>query len=466
MQKLQLWVLSLALFACSGIASAAEDLVSLYQKAAQYDADYLAAIANTEADREEINKARAQFFPKAQLSVSRGRGITDRTTQSAIGAIDTHLDYETKNYALSIKQPLFNKETFASYNSAKSFVSAKEELLRQENAKLMLNLTSTFLEIIYAKQKTILLNSKINAVTQQLNQAKKRFEQGSGTVVETSEAQTNLDIAKAELILANNALNEHRDSLFNMTGFDVDAQQETLDVSLDTAKLPTLQTINENLDFWLSNAKQHNPEILAAEFSVEMARQDIEKKRAGHYATLDLVGVRSYSDNDSNNTLGSRFDTATLAVQLNMPLFAGGFVNASVRQALSKLTASEENLSGKIRETNTNVRKYFNGMQSQFLSIAAYQQAVKSSDTALSGTQKGFTAGIKTNIEVLDAQQKLYASQLELSKAQYSLVNDLVNLKYNAGLLNEAELVSISRFFVAGNKVENGNGNGKHAFNN
>lgn len=443
------------------IASAAGDLVSLYEKAAAYDADYLAAIANTEADREEINKARAQFYPKAQLSAARGRGNTDRTTQTAVGAIDTQLNYEIQNYVLSVKQPLFNKETFASYSSAKSFVKAKEELLRQENSKLMLKLISTYLEIIYANKKVSLITSKITAITQQLNQATKRYEQGAGTVVEVSEAQTNLDVAKAELILANNALNEHRDDLFNITGVEINAQEEILNASLDANKLPMQQTINENLDFWLKNAKQHNPEILAADYSVEMSRQDVEKKRAGHYPTVDLVGVRSYSDNDSNNTLGSSFDTTTLAVQLNMPLFAGGYVNANVRQALNKVNAAEENLSSKTRETNANVRKYFNGVQSQYLSIAAYKQAVKSSETTLLGTQKGFAAGIKTNIEVLDAQQKLYSNQLELNKAQFALVNDLVNLKYNTGLLDQAELISINDLFIADNKLESMS----HAFN-
>jgi TolC family type I secretion outer membrane protein len=450
------------LLTCTYYASAAGDLVSLYEKAATYDADYLAAIANTEADREEINKARAQFYPKAQFSAARGRGNTDRVTQTPAGGIETQLNYEIQNYVLSVKQPLFNKETFAGYSSAKSFVKTKEELLRQENSKLMLKLTSTYLEIIYAKKKVSLITSKINAITQQLNQAKKRYEQGAGTVVEVSEAQTNLDVAKAELILAGNALNEHSDDLFNMTGFEITAQEEILDASLDVNKLPTQQSINENLDFWLKNAKQHNPEILAAEYSVEMAKQDVEKKRAGHYPTVDLVGVRSYSDNDSNNTLGSSFDTTTLAVQLNMPLFAGGYVNANVRQALNKVHAAEENLSSKTRETNANVRKYFNGVQSQFLSIAAYQQAVKSSETTLLGTQKGFSAGIKTNIEVLDAQQKLYSNQLELNKAQFALVNDLVNLKYNTGLLDQAELINISHFFIAENKLESMN----HAFNN
>lgn len=459
MHRFHLLVIFIALTGFSRFVSAADDLIGLYQKAAQYDAEYLAALASTEADREEINKARAQFFPKAQLVAARGQGITDRTTQSAFGVIDTHLDYDIQNYAFSIKQPLFNKETLASYSGAKSFVSAKEALLRQENAKLMLKLVATYLEILYANEKTHLLTSKINAVMQQLNQAERKFQQGAGTVVEISEAQTNLDIAKAEFILANNALTNQLETLFNMTG-----QQATPDTKLDTAKLPIEQVINENLDYWLTSAKQHNPEISSAEYAVEVARQEVEKKRAGHYPTVDLVGVRSYSENDSNNTLGSRFDTTTLAVQLNMPLFAGGFVNASVRQALSKLTAAEETLNSKTREASANVRKYFNGVQSQFLSISAYQQAVKSSDIALIGTQKGFAAGLKTNIEVLSAQQKLYSNQLELSKSQYGLINELVNLKFYAGLLNETELASISHFFVAGNKVENGNG--KHEFKN
>lgn len=452
--RLRYYILIIALGVNAGKVYAADDLLGLYQKAVSYDANYRAAVANTEAGREEINKAKALFYPKAQLGASRGRGNTERVTQTALGAVETDLDYSTQNYALSVRQPLFNKETFATYNSAKSFVSTSEEQLRQETAKLMLKVTSTYLEILYANEKVALLEAKIKAVEQQLNQAQKRFEQGEGTVVEINEAQTNLDIAKAELIMANNAQAEHRETLRNMTGNAVDIASR-----LDSHKLPTKLEVAESLDFWLDSAKKHSPEITAAEHALESSRQEVEKKRAGHYPTVDLVGVRSYSENDSNNTLGSRFDTTTVAVQLNLPLFAGGYVNASVRQAQDKLTAAEEVLNSKVRETSANVRKYFNGVHSQFLSIAAYRQAVKSSDIALIGTQKGFTAGFKTNIEVLDAQQKLFNSQLELSRAQYSLINDMVNLKYSAGLLNEVELAKVSALFTGNGGYE------KHASN-
>jgi len=424
-------------------AWAEEDLNSLYQKAVEHNADYRAALVNTEADREELNKAKALFYPKVQMALSRGRGITDRTTQTAIGAIETNLDYRLENYGLTVRQPIFNKETWAIYGGAKSFVSAQESLLSQENAKLILKLTSTYLEILYARAKVNLLNAKVTAVSQQLRQAEKRYTQGSGTVVEINEAQTNLDIANVETIQAGNDLNEHLNTLQILTG-----EISPLSAELIVSKLPISLPKEENMTYWLGMATQHNPEISAATHTLEVAKQELEKRRAGHYPTLDLVGARSYSENDSNNTLGSRFDTTTVALQMNVPLFAGGYVSANVRQAANKLTAAEESLTAKTREVEYQVRKYYNSVETQFQTINAYQQAVKSSRVAMEGTQKGFIAGFKTNIEVLDAQQKLFSNQLELTKSQYSLINDLVNLKFSSGLLNQGELTKISAMFI------------------
>ncbi|CAG0961590.1 partial Outer membrane protein TolC, partial [Gammaproteobacteria bacterium] len=189
------------LLPCACMAGA-DDLISLYRHAVEYDADYRATAANTEADREEINKARAQFFPKAQFSASRGRGETDRTTQTALGPLDTHLNYSTRNYALSIRQPLFNKEVAAGYQSARAYVSEQESLLLEARGKLMLKVTEAYLQTVYTRERIALLEAKIEATGRQLAQAKKRYDGGVGTVVEVSEAQTNLEVSVAELARA------------------------------------------------------------------------------------------------------------------------------------------------------------------------------------------------------------------------------------------------------------------------
>jgi len=434
---------TLAIYASAPL-HAAENLLSLYEKALQYDAQYKAAEANMAAEREEINKSRALFMPRVQFGASVGRGATDRTTQTTLGAIDTRLNYDIQNYALSLRQPLFNKENIATYRGAEANVQSKEALLLKENATLISRLAATYFETLYAQEKVEVLRSNIAATSQQLDQAQRRYDNGEGTVTEINEAQANLELAQAELITTENSLAVFKQTLSNMSGVAV-----TDIAPLDIAQLPAGVPDSDDLEFWMQQALGNNPEITAARLSVEVARQDVEKKRAGHFPTLDLVGVRSFSENDSNNTLGSRFDTTTIALQLNMPLFAGGFTSASVRQAFNRVDAAEELLNLRTRDIEANTKKYLNSIRSGLLALSAYRQAVKSSEIALEGTQKGFAAGTRTNIEVLNAQQKLFRSRLELSRVQYVLVNDIINLKQAAGMLNEAQLHALNQYFAA-----------------
>ena len=434
--------LLVALAVSGSQAQAAESLLSLYQKALQYDAQYRGAVANTEAEREDINKARSLFLPKVQLSANVGKGVTDRTAQSQFGPVETNYDYSLKNYALSIKQPLFNKESMATYRGTEATVRSKEALLEKENSTLITRIANAYFEVLYAQERISVTNNKIDAVQQQLNQAQRRYEQGEGTVTEISEGQANLDLAQAERIDAENALELYKQVLSDIAGQPVEEV-----AALNPDSLPTSMPDFDRLEDWLKDAEASNPDITFARYSLEAARQDVLRKQAGHYPTLDLVGVRSYSENDNNNTIGLRFDTTTVALQFQMPLYAGGFTNASVRQARDRVDAAEEQLNLRTRTTSANIRRYFNSIRSGLLSIQAYRQAVRSGEMALEGTQKGFTAGLRTNIEALNAQQKLYSSKLNLSKAQYMLVNDIVNIKQTAGVLNEAQLQSLNRYF-------------------
>ena len=436
------FMLSLTL-GCISPVQAAESLLSLYQKAVQYDAQYRAAEATTEAEREEINKSRALFLPRVQLGASRGHGVTDRTTQTSLGALESRLNYDIQNYSLSLRQTLFNQESLATWRGAEAGVKSKEALLLKENSTLITRLSSAYFEALYAQEKVQMLQGKISATRQQREQAQRRYDHGEGTITEVNEADAALGLAEAELIASDNMLAVHKQNLSTISGIEVQALAP-LDIEHIQLDLPDA----ERTQFWLDEALGHNPEIEAARMTLEVARQEVEKKRAGHYPTLDLVGVRSYSENDSNNTLGSRFDTTTVALQLNMPLFTGGYTSASVRQAASRLEAAQEMLNLRTRDVEANTRKTLNSIRSGWLALAAYRQAVKASEIALEGTQKGFQAGTRTNIEVLNAQQKLYNSKLELSRVHYILVNDIINLRQLSGALNEAMLVKINQYFA------------------
>lgn len=435
--------LTLTLAMSAGYAMAAESLPSLYEKAVQYDAQYRAAAAETAADREEINKAAAPFRPRVQFTSNYGRGLTDRTADTPTGDVNSSLNYTLQNHALSIRQSLFNAEARAAYRSTEASIRSSESQLNKEQVSLMTRVANAYFEFLFAQQRIKVTEEKIRAVSAQRDQAQRRYDLGEGTITEISEADTNLELAEVELEDALNTFSLHQQTLIRLTGEPI---ERVAPLNLDV--LPTSMPDGMQLADWISQAETNNPDIITGRHALDVAREEVSRKQAGHYPTLDLVGVRSISENDNNNTLGLRFDSTTLALQLSVPLYGGGLTSANVRQAESRLIAAQAQLDQRMLETRNEVQRYYNTIQTTLRSIRAYTQAVASSEVALEGTQHGFLAGLRSNIEVLNAQQKVFMNRLQLTKSQYLLVNDLINLRVTAGDLQASNVSSLQRYFM------------------
>jgi outer membrane protein TolC len=119
-------------------------------------------------------------------------------------------------------------------------------------------------------------------------------------------------------------------------------------------------------------------------------------------------------------------------------------VNASVRQAAAKLNQSKEKLVQQERLITADVRKHFNAVQNGIAKIQAYQQSVKSNEIAVIGTQKGYEVGIRSNVEVLTAQEKLFAAKRDLARERYQLIFNKIQLKQSAGVLTDADIQEAS----------------------
>jgi len=96
------------------------------------------------------------------------------------------------------------------------------------------------------------------------------------------------------------------------------------------------------------------------------------------------------------------------------------------------------------RTISSNIHKYFNSILSGIAQVRAYEQAVKSSEIALTGTQKGYAAGLRSNVDVLNAQEKLYESRRELSRARYQYIMNRIMLKDAAGMLTSADIEEVN----------------------
>ena len=409
-------------------------LFDAYQKAQHYDATLRAARADNTAQQQEIDMAIAPFLPQARISAYKGRAITDREAASGSSA-SQHFVYDSQNYSFSVRQSIFNKANFAGYSQAKAVAARSDAVLEKERLSLMSRVTGNYLELLLNADNVHYSEAQKTSVASQLEQAKRRYKAGVGTVTEISEAEANLEAVIARMLEWSNGLEYAKRELENLTGTYLENY-----LTLDPAKLPLSKPDPARVEDWIAIADSKNPDILAAQNDLEAARQQVSKNSSGHFPTLDLVASRAHTESDTNNTIGSQFDTDSIGFQLNVPIYSGGYVSATVRQAVARQEVAQEKLSEKQRAVAVNVRKYFNDVENGIAGIQSLEASVKSYETALIGTQKGFSAGMRTNVDVLGAQEKLYSSKRELAKERYTLIFNRIQLKQLAGLLTDNDI--------------------------
>ncbi len=311
--------------------------------------------------------------------------------------------------------------------------------LEQERALLIVRLTEAYCNALYADDNVRFSEAHIKLVEEQLQQANGRFDRGFGTITEINEAKAAHEMAVADRIESLHSRDASYRELEELIGVNPDKL-----CRLQPARLVLQSPQPVSVDSWLQLALSDNHGVFAARQEMHAARREIMKQRAVRYPTLDLVGSRTYSESDNNYSIGSIYDTYSISLQANLPIYTGGYASAGVRQAKAKSLKAEEQLAWQEREVESDVRKFYNGILSSMAQVNAYEQAVMANETALIGTKKGFAAGLRSNIDVLDAQQKLFDSKRMLAKSRYQYILNKLMLKHIAGILKAADVVEVS----------------------
>lgn len=414
-------------------------LLTAYQKALEYDALLKAAQADNAAQQEEVDKARAYFRPSVQASAKKGRNATESTTPGFFEPVTEERFYNTHNYSISVRQPIFNAVNLARYSQAKAVAAKSDAEFKSEQSQMIIRTAEAYFNLLYAEENVMFTQARVEAVQEQLEQSKKRYRTGFGTITEVNEAKAERDMASAEQIEAQNALVQSRREMQSITGIYPDALGK-LDPQKMVLDIPGLKDVEQ----WVVLAKENNQAIEAARQEVRVAAKEVDKNRYSRIPTLELLAARTWTESDYNFTIGSKYDTYSIAAQLTVPIYTGGYTSASVRQAIAKRLAARERLDGQERETLSTVRFYFDRLTASIAQIKAYEQAARSSEIALTGTRKGYGAGFRTNVDVLDAQETVYLSKRNLAKARYQFILNRMLLKQTAGMLNESEVYEVN----------------------
>lgn len=428
------------LFLLAGLACAsslqAENLMDIYKLAQQNDPAYLAAIAEYNAAREASPKAWAAVLPQINLSASHASTNDDYTVASTT----TNLSYDTDAYTLSLRQTLYHQEQFDRISLADAQVAQAEARFNNAKLDLILRASTRYFDVLAADDNLVFAKANKEAIEQQLQQTKQRFEVGLTAITDVHEAQARYDQAVASEIQAQNQYFISLEALRELI-----RQQPGSLAKLDEAS-PLLAPDPENIDSWVKTALDRNLLLLAAQKAMDASRAGLSVARSGHYPTLDLVA--DYTNTDAGYGTSGPFtrEGTTVQLQLNLPIYAGGGVNAASREAAALHQQSIELYEQQRRATERGTRNSYLTVIAFISGVKALKQALTSSQTALEATKAGFEVGTRTAVEVLNSQQLVFQAKSNYSKARYEYLLETLRLKQSAGILLEEDVANINRW--------------------
>ena len=366
----------------AGAHAVSADLLTVFREAQKEDAVFAAARANLSAGREKLPQGLSGLLPAVTMS---GNTLyNDRDLQFRNGTPNATSRFNSNGLNLTATQPLFRAQNWITYEQAKNQVTQAEAAFQQATQDLMIRVSQAYFDVLLAENNLALATAQKTAYAEQLAQARRNFEVGTATITDANDAQARHDLAFSQEIGAQNDLEVKKQALRQIVG------------------LPTLDAV------------------------------------ASYAETGQGAGIQG----------GVGFDSTTryIGLQLAVPLYQGGLVNSKVREALANQEKARQELENARRTVAQNTRAAFLGVTSGVAQIKALEAALVSSQSSLDSTKLGQEVGVRTQVDVLNAQQQLISTRRDYAQAIYGYAVNVLKLKAAAGTLAEADLAYVNQW--------------------
>ncbi|MFT5218874.1 MAG: outer membrane protein [Gammaproteobacteria bacterium] len=427
------FVLTALLFSEAGFS---QNLSDIYQIALQADSELQIAESNYLSAVEAVPFARSANRPQMSLGVHRSY----RQSNNSTSGNNTNQSY---GYSVNLSQSLYDEETDSNIAAAEAGLEAEFARLQEARQSLILRVAESYFNILAAQDDVEFAYAERRSIERQLEQAQKRFEVGLIAITDVHEAQARYDSAVAQAILAENLLENSIQGMRVIIGVRPSSQLLIVGDGLELS-LPN----PADATYWVSLAEDKNPALQASRAQLNVAQQERRKQSTRQRPTVDLTA--SYSDASVNDDLldDYRQDNVNVGVELNMPLFTGGRIDAERSRAEANYRSAQNSLLLQTRLTTQLVRNFYLGVVSGISQVNALKQALESSNIALQATRAGFEVGTRTSVDVLISLRETYSARRDYARARYDYLTNSLKLKQAAGILEEIDLTEIDRWLV------------------
>ncbi len=421
----------------------AQSLVEMYEAARGYDAGFISAKAQFEANLARANQALGGILPNIAVSVSHTK--TDFQRQSEGGAKSAITELETKTTAATLTQPIYRPAAWATYRQGGRQLQQAAAQYEAAEHDLLVRVSQAYFDVLTSEDNFELVQNQKKAVSEQLASAQRNFEVGTATITGVRDAQARFDLTNAQAIAAENELRTKRLALNMVVGLS-DAQPKRLAKNTNLLTPP-----KEDVNAWVSQAHSTSPAVRQAQLALEVADYEVDKATAVHKPTLDAQMTYGRTENLKGAIFGTapRSDPFTtwnpsVGLVLNVPLFAGFSGVYKVKEAYALKDKAQSDLENARRSTEQATRNTYFGLLAGLSQVKAYETAEASSQSALDANKLGYSVGVNINIDVLNAQSQLYQTKRDLAKARYDVLVTNLKLRQAAGTLTPADLQPIN----------------------
>lgn len=445
-------------------AAHADDLLQSYNHARNSDPQFAAAESRQLVTREGAVQARAVLLPQidgsATLRRSKSDGPSTFQSDPTLPAVTGNISSKNTSRSIGISgsQVLFDFSRYSTLKSQKALTRASEFQLQSDGLSLITRTSAAYFNVLVQLETLAAAEAAETALKKQFDFASKRLEVGLAPITDMHEARAQYDGARANTILARNAVQDAYQALVEITGAPVanlkglpDDFQPALPESRDVAG-------------WVKTAIAQNPALQAKQAQVRSSELNVETARAGHLPTLVLSGGyskganwgdRTFSSGAFNDTspTGSESRGPNLGVTLSVPIFSGGATQSRVRQALAQRDVAQDELEQQRRSLERSTRNAYQTLVAGISEVEARRLALVSAQSAYEASQVGLEVGTRTVLDVLNNQRTLFTAQQAYAQTKYNFLQNRLLLEQAAGTLEVSDVEDVNRLLTTDESV-------------
>ncbi len=413
------------------------DLYALYQRALTHDMALAAVQAQTAATAEQQVQRRADLLPS--LSATGGAAWVDAQESDHYRRNRDH----SSAYAVVLTQPLLRWQNVIAHDQSKLLVSAGEIEVEQARQDLMLRVSRAYFDVLLAQEVLETRARQLRTLVQQRARIQRLLNEGATTENALAQVQARHDGAQADQIAARGQLDLAIEALAQLTA----SRRMPLASLGHDIRFQTPEPAS--MDAWARQAQTSSLAVQAAELAQRTAHMGIERERAGHLPTVDLIAAHGRFSAVGGDLYDvtlpeARYRQTVVGLKLDIPLYAGGRTMSQVREAQALEYKARDRLEEARRTAALSARQAYLRVTSGLSRYQALRQALVSSEANLGAVTHEFEAGARLDTDVLDAQQRVSDTRQRLAEQRHTVLMAQLELLASSGSLDDASLRRVS----------------------